>query len=169
MSAGEEFQLRKDLKVRAFRTYHAIPSQGYLIYSVRQKLKQEYAGLTGDEIKNLRLSGVEVTYTITLPEVAFTGDTMSDFIDDPDNIDVLKARVLVMESTFVDERMTITNARDYGHTHLSEIASNASKFENKAILLIHFSARYQSDEIRGAISKLPPILSGRVFALTEGF
>lgn len=25
--AGEEFQLRKDLKVRAFRTYHGIPSQ----------------------------------------------------------------------------------------------------------------------------------------------
>lgn len=34
--------------------------QGYVIYFVKQKLKQEYAGLSGNEIKNLRLSGVEV-------------------------------------------------------------------------------------------------------------
>ena len=31
------------------------------------------------------------------PEIAFTGDTMSDFILDEANIDVLRARILVME------------------------------------------------------------------------
>lgn len=35
--------------------------QGYLIYSVKQKLKQEYVGLSGNEIKNLKSSGVEVS------------------------------------------------------------------------------------------------------------
>ncbi|KAG5541518.1 hypothetical protein RHGRI_021373 [Rhododendron griersonianum] len=45
LNVGEEFQLRKDLKVRAFRTYHGIPSQGYIVYSLRHKLKQEYVGL----------------------------------------------------------------------------------------------------------------------------
>lgn len=34
---------------------------------------------------------------MTTPEVAFTGDTMSDFIVDEANIDVLRARILVME------------------------------------------------------------------------
>ncbi|XP_020270217.1 nuclear ribonuclease Z isoform X3 [Asparagus officinalis] len=144
LNVGEEFQIRKDLKVKAFRTYHAIPSQGYVIYSVKQKLKQEYVGLSGNEIKNLRLSGVEITYTVTSPEIAFTGDTKSDFIVDPDNTDALKARILVMESTFVDDAMSIQHARDFGHTHLFE-------------------------EIEAAISKLPPSLSSRVFALTEGF
>ncbi|MQL96912.1 hypothetical protein Taro_029596 [Colocasia esculenta] len=60
--AGEEYELRKDLKVRDFRTHHAIPSQGNLIYSARHKLKQEYAGLKGDGIKNLKSSGVEVSF-----------------------------------------------------------------------------------------------------------
>ncbi|KAK9995532.1 hypothetical protein SO802_020218 [Lithocarpus litseifolius] len=83
---GEEFYLRKDLKVRAFKTYHVIPSQCYVVYSVKQKLKQEYIGLPGNEIKNLKLSGVEITYTVTVPEIAFTGDTMSDFIVDQNNI-----------------------------------------------------------------------------------
>ncbi|PKU85941.1 Nuclear ribonuclease Z [Dendrobium catenatum] len=117
---GDEFQIRKDLKVKAFRTYHVIPSQGYIIYSVKQKLKQEYMTLSGHEIKSLRLSGVEVTYTVTSPEIAFTGDTMSDFVVDPNNADVLKARILVMESTFVDNAMSIEHAREYGHTHMSE-------------------------------------------------
>lgn len=103
------------------------------------------------------------------PEIAFTGDTMSDFIVDSNNSDVLRARVLVMESTFVDNRITVEHARDYGHTHLSEIVSYADRFENKAILLIHFSARYQIDEIVAALSALPPSLAHRVFALTEGF
>lgn len=56
LDVGEEFYLRKDLKVRAFKTYHVIPSQGYIVYSIRQKLKQEYVGLPGDEIKKLKLS-----------------------------------------------------------------------------------------------------------------
>lgn len=169
LNVGEEFQLRKDLKVRAFRTYHGIPSQGYIVYSLRHKLKQEYVGLPGSEIKNLKSSGVEITDTVTMPEIAFTGDTMSDFIVDDNNIDVLRAKILIMESTYVSDIETVENARDYGHTHLSEIIGYADRFQNKAILLIHFSARYQADDIRNAMSTLPSSLAGRVFTLTEGF
>ncbi|XP_075660850.1 tRNase Z TRZ1 isoform X2 [Castanea sativa] len=169
LDVGEEFYLRKDLKVRAFKTYHVIPSQGYVVYSVKQKLKQEYIGLPGNEIKNLKLSGVEITYTVTVPEIAFTGDTMSDFIVDQHNIDALRSRILVMECTFVDNSVQVEGARDYGHTHISEIIGHAERFENKAILLIHFSARHTAEEIQQAVSALPAPLAGRVFALTEGF
>ncbi|XP_022848998.1 nuclear ribonuclease Z isoform X2 [Olea europaea var. sylvestris] len=144
LDVGEEYNLRKDLKVRAFRTYHAIPSQGYIVYSVKQKLKQEYIGLSGEEIKKLKLSGVEITYTTTSPEIAFTGDTMSDFITDPDNIDVLRSKILIMESTYVENLTTVADAREYGHTHLSEV-------------------------IEDAVSALAPPLAGRVFALAKGF
>ncbi|RZB41919.1 tRNase Z TRZ1 isoform X1 [Glycine soja] len=169
LDIGEEFYLRKDLKVKAFRTYHVIPSQGYILYSEKQKLKPEYVGLSGNEIKNLKSSGVEITYTLTEPEIAFTGDTMSDFIVDENNTDVLRARILVLECTFVNNSITVEHARDYGHTHLSEIISYAESLQNRAILLIHFSARYTVEEIQHAVSALPPSLSGRTFALTEGF
>ncbi|XWS51092.1 hypothetical protein CRYUN_Cryun12cG0146500 [Craigia yunnanensis] len=169
LDVGEEFFLRRDLKVRAFRTYHVIPSQGYVVYSVKQKLKEEYFGLSGNELKNLKSSGVEITYTTTAPEVAFTGDTMSDFIVDKTNIDVLRARILVVESTFVENTVSVEHARDYGHIHMSEIINYADKFENKAILLIHFSARFVLENIQEAVSALPSPLAGRVFALTEVF
>ncbi|MCL7046677.1 hypothetical protein MKW94_027485 [Papaver nudicaule] len=169
LDVGEEWQLRKDLKVKAFKTYHGVPSQGYVIYSFKHKLKQEYIGLPGDKIKSLKESGVQITDTITSPEIAFTGDTTSDYIIDPNNVDALKARILVMESTFVDDAQSVEHARDYGHIHLSEIVKHADKFENKAIVLIHFSARYEAGEIQTAVSALPPSLVGRVHAYTEGF
>lgn len=40
---------------------------------------------------------LQITYSVTEPIVAFTGDTTSDFIVDNSNVDVLKARILVME------------------------------------------------------------------------
>ncbi|KAG7651714.1 Metallo-beta-lactamase [Arabidopsis thaliana x Arabidopsis arenosa] len=142
LDIGEEFIIRKDLKVKAFKTYHVIQSQGYVVYSTKYKLKKEYIGLSGNEIKNLKASGVEITDSIITPEVAFTGDTTSDFVVDETNADALKAKVLVMESTFLDDSVSVEHARDYGHIHISEIVNHAEKFENKAILLIHFSARY---------------------------
>lgn len=139
------------------------------MYSTKYKLKKEYIGLSGNEIKNLKVSGVEITDSIITPEVAFTGDTTSDFVVDETNADALKAKVLVMESTFLDDSVSVEHARDYGHIHISEIVNHAEKFENKAILLIHFSARYTVKEIEDAVSALPPPLEGRVFALTQGF
>ncbi|KAH9613500.1 hypothetical protein KSS87_001513 [Heliosperma pusillum] len=169
LDIGEEVCIRRDIKVKAFKTYHAIPSQGYIVYSIKQKLKQEYVGLPGNEIKELKLSGVEITNTITSPEIAFTGDTTADFIVDPANVDVLKAKVLVMECTFLDDQATVAHARKYGHTHLDEVVEYAEMFQNNAILFIHFSARYQAYEIREAVSRLPEALAGRIFTLTEGF
>ncbi|XP_078428894.1 nuclear ribonuclease Z-like [Wolffia australiana] len=169
LNVGEEFQLTQDLKVRPFRTYHVVPRQGYLIYTVRQKLKKDYSNLTGAEIRNLRFSGVEVTGAVETPEIAFTGDTRSDFMLDPRNADVLRARILIMECTFIDENTTAEESRNGGHVHISEIASRADRFGNKAIILIHFSSRYSQNEIAAAVENLRSRLPGLVFALTEGF
>ncbi|KAH9761953.1 tRNase Z TRZ1 [Citrus sinensis] len=67
LDVGEKFCLRKDLfelskpTIIYFELCYAfltgfIPDtlQGYVIYSVKQKLKQEQLGLPGDEIKKLK-------------------------------------------------------------------------------------------------------------------
>ena len=46
-----------------------------------------------------------------MPEVAFTGDTTAEFITDPANAEVLKARLLIMECTFLDDFNTPEKAR----------------------------------------------------------
>ncbi|KAK1291573.1 hypothetical protein QJS10_CPB17g02022 [Acorus calamus] len=169
LDVGETYEIRNDLVVRPFKTHHVIPSQGYVIYSVRNKLKKQYAHLKGPQIKKLKDSGVEITDTILSPEVAFTGDTKSDFMLEPRNADAMRAKVLITEATFLDDEFGVEHARQHGHMHLFEIMENAQWIRNKAVLLTHFSSRYKIEDIRQAVSKLQPKLSAKVIPLTEGF
>eukprot|EP00249_Psilotum_nudum_P017512 c26362_g1_i2 orf=100-726(+) len=72
-------------------------------------------------------------------------------------------------ATFVDDSVSIEHAREYGHTHLSEVVALADRFQNKGILFMHFSARYSVEEIQSALQNLPQSLHSRAFGLTEGF
>ncbi|XP_071726027.1 tRNase Z TRZ2, chloroplastic-like [Rutidosis leptorrhynchoides] len=169
LDVGDTYELRNDLVVRPFKTHHVIPSQGYVIYSVRKKLKKQYAHLKGREIEKKKKSGVEITDIILSPEVAFTGDTNSDFLLDPRSSDALRAKVLITEATFLDDKCTIEHAREHGHMHIDEITEHAKWIRNNAILLTHFSSRYHIEEIRQAVTKLQSKVSAKVVPLTEGF
>lgn len=166
---GETYELRNDLVARPFKTHHVIPSQGYVIYSVRKKLKKQYTHLNGKQIEKLKRSGAEITDIILSPEVAFTGDTTADFFLDPRSADALRAKVLITEATFLDDGYSIEHARKHGHTHLFEIMEHAKWIRNKTVLLTHFSSRYNTEDIRVAVSKLQSKVSAKVVALTEGF
>ena len=146
------------------------------MYSTKEKLLPEHAGKHGSEIKALREAGTRVTATVEVPEVAFTGDTAARLIDraadgsDAVAADALRAKLLICECTFVDDRCTPEDARAYGHTHVDELVERATAFENESILLIHFSARYKADEIDAALAeRLPPGLRERVTPLLVGF
>ncbi|KAI4308421.1 hypothetical protein L6164_031499 [Bauhinia variegata] len=169
LDIGETYEMRSNLVVRPFRTQHVIPSQGYVVYSVRKKLKKQYSHLKGKQIEKLKKSGVEITDVILAPEVAFTGDTTPEFMLDPRNADALRAKVLITEATFLDESFSVDHARQHGHTHISEIIENVQWIRNKAVLLTHFSSRYSLEDIRQAVSKLQSKLSAKVVPLTEGF
>ncbi|KDP30837.1 hypothetical protein JCGZ_13780 [Jatropha curcas] len=169
LGVDETYELRNDIVVRPFRTQHVIPSQGYVIYSVRKKLKKKYIHLKGKQIEKLKKSGVEITDIILSPEVAFTGDTTAEYMLDPRNSDALRAKILITEATFLDEDFSIQHAQKHGHTHLFEIIKNAEWIRNKAVLLTHFSSRYNIEDIHQAVSKLQSKVSAKVVPLTEGF
>eukprot|EP00238_Polyblepharides_amylifera_P001309 CAMPEP_0196571678 /NCGR_PEP_ID=MMETSP1081-20130531/1824_1 /TAXON_ID=36882 /ORGANISM="Pyramimonas amylifera, Strain CCMP720" /LENGTH=299 /DNA_ID=CAMNT_0041888711 /DNA_START=193 /DNA_END=1088 /DNA_ORIENTATION=+ len=170
---GDELKLdknRRDLFVKVFRTCHTVPSQGYLICSRKQKLKLEFQGRPGQEIKQLRESGVEICDVEEVAEVAFTGDTTADWMLDTGNRQALSAKLLIMEVTFLDDSRNSEDARKFGHTHISEVAENAHLFQNEAILFIHFSARFSVEEIEASLDKhLPPDLRKKVTPLLVGF
>lgn len=164
---GEEYELANDLIVRPLPAFHTAPCQGYALWSHRKKLKPEYHELPGPEIARLRREGVEITETLERPEVAFCTDTRIDAVE---RVEVLRfARLLILETTFVDDRVSVEESRAKGHIHLDEIAERARLFGNEAILLTHFSARYKSDEIVAALdAKLPAHLRSRVTPLLGG-
>ena len=162
---GEEHRLPNGMVARPFRSLHRVPCQGYGLWGERKKLKPEFHGLPGPEIARLRhVEGVEVTDITEIAEVAFTGDAQIEVLEREEV--VRTARLLVMEVTFVDDRVSVADCRAKGHIHLDEVVERADLFENQAILFTHFSARYRQREVLEALDrKLPPDLRERVTPL----
>ncbi len=165
LAPGEELRLRRDLVVEAFRSQHRTPSNGYVVWEERKKLRERYAGLAGEEIARLRADGVEVTRTLRSPELVFTGDTQIEVLEEVPV--VRRARRLVLECTFLDERVDVASAREKGHLHLDELVEKAELLgEVEAVLLCHFSSRYGREEVVNLLrERLPPGLWERVRVL----
>lgn len=163
MRDGEQFALRGDLEVRAFKTFHPVPSLGYLLVRRVAKLKPELHGLDGREIAARRKAGEEVHVYEDRPQLAYATDTLINALDHQP--DILRCPVLVMECTFLDERKSRDSARAGCHVHLDELIERADQFQNQHLVLMHFSQLYTPEEVRQILDrKLPPSLKERVIA-----
>ena len=162
---GDIVELSREHRVRVISTKHTVPSVGYIVYDVRNKLKQEYHGLSGDEIRDLRLAGNEVTSESLTPLVCFTGDTAPAGLDSHE--DVYKSEVLITEMTFFSPDHRKEKIHKYGHMHLDDILDRADRFENELIILGHLSTRTDVGAAAKALKKrLPAELCRRVHLWT---
>lgn len=156
----QDFELSRELAVTAVATRHTIPSLGFIVWERRKKLKPEYAHLSGPEIRDIRLSGVEVSNEIRLPRVAYLGDTAPAGLDAHPAI--YEAEILILESTFVASNERADRIHKYGHTHLDDLIARADRFRNEWIIASHFSTRLHADVIQRIVDKrLPESLRGR--------
>lgn len=138
--------LRRNLVVRPFEVNHpcrrhdrsVVRSLGYAAIEVRQKLIEEYRGLTGPQIVELKKQGVDVTRRVEVPLVAYCGDTAAgDFL----TLDhVRTARVLLLECTFT-EADHVERARAGYHMHVRDLRTIIPNLQNEKIVLIHLSRR----------------------------
>lgn len=159
--AGVEYELSREHVVTAFPTKHTVPSLGYIVWERRRKLKPEYQGLTGDEIRDIRKSGIEVSGEVRIPLVCYCGDTAPAGLDaDPA---IYEAKILITELTFFRPEHRKEKIHKFGHTHLDDILERAELFKNELVILGHFSTRYMDNQIRKAVEKrLPEGLKERV-------
>lgn len=161
LEKDQEVELSRELVVRCFPTRHTITSLGFLVYERRRKLKPEYHALSGEEIRDLRLSGVEVASEVRLPRLAYMGDTAPQGLDVLP--DVYRAEVLILEMTFVAPGERPSVIHKYGHTHLDDVIARAERFENEVIVASHFSTRLHPEQIQRTVERrLPPSLRGRL-------
>lgn len=161
VNPGDEIELSREHVVTVFRTKHTVPSVGYVVWWRRRKLKPEYQGLSGDEIRDLRMSGMEVTAELRTPLVCYTGDTSPDGLDGYPP--VYEARLLITELTFFRPEHRKEKIHKFGHMHLDDILERKDRFQNELIIAMHFSTRYPTHLIEKAVKKrLPPELRERV-------
>jgi ribonuclease Z len=151
---GDEIALSRDNVVTVFPTEHTVPSVGYVVWDRRNKLKEEYHGLPGEKIRDLRLSGVEVTREVRVPLVAYTGDTSPAGLDNyPPLYD---AKILITEMSFIMPSHRKEKIHKFGHMHLDDFLERAAKFKNEVIVCAHFSTRYHPDQVRRYLEKKLP-------------
>ncbi len=161
MNPGDDVELRGDLRVRAVRTFQPVPSLAYILTRRVTKLRAEFRGLPGAEIAARRAAGEPMTEHEDRLELAYATDTLVSVLDH--SPDLLKARVLVMECTFLDTRKTLEAARAGCHVHLDEVIERAERFENDHVVLMHLSQLYRPDEVAGILdARVPPALRSRI-------
>jgi ribonuclease Z len=158
---GMEFSMSKEIVVTTIPTTHTIPSFGYIIWDRRHKLKEEFLGFPGEKIRDLRLSGVEITREIRTPLVAYTGDTSPPGLDACESL--FRAKILITEMSFIRAKHRREKIHKYGHLHLDDFIERAERFQNELIICAHASTRYHNDEILRTVEKrLPPNLKNRL-------
>lgn len=143
---GVDVAVRRDLVVRPFEVNHpcrrndrsVVASLGFSAIEVRNKLVDEFAGLSGPEIVALKNRGIEITRRVEVPLVCYCGDTMpGDFLALPH---VREARVLLLECTFLDDDH-LGRAKAGNHMHVTDLARIVPMLQNERIVLTHLSRR----------------------------
>ncbi|MFM7112552.1 MAG: MBL fold metallo-hydrolase, partial [Planctomycetota bacterium] len=161
MEAGQEITLSRDHVITTLATSHTIPSLGFVVWERKMKLKEEFLGLPGPQIRDLKFQGVEITSEVRSPLLAYTGDTNPDGFDN--NPVFFQAKILITEMSFVRPGHKRSKVHKFGHMHLDDFVDRADLFKNELVICGHASTRYLPDEIRKSVeSKIPPTLAERL-------
>lgn len=159
--AGQEIELSREHVVTAWPTVHTVPSVGYVVWERRKKLKQEYLNLSGEQIRDLRQSGVEISEEKRMPLVAYVGDSAPQGLDNCPA--AYEAQILITEMTFVAPGHRKEKIHKFGHMHLDDFLARRDRFKNELIIAGHLSTRYNDSQVRRVVEKaLPDMLDGRL-------
>ncbi|MDG2470955.1 MAG: MBL fold metallo-hydrolase [Pirellulaceae bacterium] len=158
---GEEIELSRELVVTTAKAFHTVPAMSFLVWDRRKKLRPEFADLPGDQLRNLKMQGTEISREVRVPIVGYLGDSSPRGLDE--NPDMYLARILITEMTFLspDHRKEIIHKN--GHMHLDDYVERADRFQNEIIVAGHLSTRYNRKQaIRFVERAFPDWMNNRL-------
>jgi len=138
MPPDEQIEIKNNIFLRGIEVSHAVGAMGYAIVERRSKLKTEYFDLPQERLRALKSSGVEITRSLEIPLVAYTGDTELGpylFRDEFAN-----AKIVICECTFFEPDHK-TRARVGKHLHVTDLIKLLGVWQADAIILVHLSRR----------------------------
>lgn len=138
MHPGDEVEVKPGIYLRAHASSHTIPSLGYALVERRKKLRTDLIGLSQDDLRDRRIRGEEITQTVEVPLVAYSGDTEPApflFHDDFTN-----ARIVICECTFYD-REHRDRAKIGKHLHIEDLRPLLAAWKAEHVVVVHASRR----------------------------
>lgn len=158
---GDEIEISRELVVTASAAKHTVPALGYIVWDRRHKLKAEHQGLSGDQIRDLKFSGVAITEEVRQPLLAYLGDSSPPGLDACPAM--YHAKILICEMTFASPKHRKAKIHKFGHMHLDDFVERRDRFKNELVIAAHASTRYHADTIERLVKKaLPDMLDGRL-------
>ena len=148
---GDEISVGNDVIVKARRNEHVV--QGDLVKSLdftlieqRRKLKAEFQGKSNEDLASLRteLGEEHIANLQQQPLVGYSADTPRCEASRWQGV-----RWLIHEATFLNEK----DGRG-AHCNLPQVIAEASQLPLQALVLTHFSSRYNHAQICASISRL---------------
>jgi ribonuclease Z len=143
-------EIKPNVFVKSYLNMHRfelnkIKSFSFKVIERKKKLKKEYDGLTGNELKNLKDSGIEISNVLENSVIGYSGDTksfMTELWEDTE--------ILIHESTFLN----YNDSSRKNHTNLEEVLDKSSELKLKGLVLSHFSSMYSNSEIVYNVKRL---------------
>lgn len=155
MKLGEEMGLRyvkgQRWKVMVVRCDYIVVSIGYVFFIMMSKLKFEYQGLKGEEIKRLRMEGVEIMGEVEQFVFVFMGDIIVVVYEEGGEMDgFLKwgVRVVIMECSFLRESWEYREQVDkMKYIMWSDLERVVRRWFGVVWVVMYFSLRYEEGDV----------------------
>jgi ribonuclease Z len=151
LNDGEQIEIKNNIFLRALEVSHTVPAMGWAVVERRSKLRDEFRDLPQDRLRQLKAEGVEITRTLEIPLVAYTGDTeIGPFLF---RDEFALAKIVIAECTFFEpdqrERAAIGK-----HLHAHDLSTLLSVWQAEAVVLVHLSRRTHLGESRNEFNRI---------------
>jgi ribonuclease Z len=160
MRPGDEAPIGGGRWLRALPADHVIPALGYAVLERPHRRKPEFLDTSPNDLRALAQNGVAISEPTERVLLAVSGDTMPGVLDRV--VELRTAEVVAMETTFLDARRTVADARLGGHTHLNDVLERADGIRPHVFVPYHISQIYTPGAARAILTeRLPPELLAR--------
>ena len=136
-----------DLFIHAVKCYHTVSTVGYLISEKRLKLKEEYRGVPGAQLAQLRRDGVNINEVTEIFKLAYLCDSTHEvFEHEGQREKIFQCSVIIAECSFLQSEMD-GEAVKRGHSSWGYLRPIVESHPEITFILCHFSHRYREEEI----------------------
>ncbi|MSR18230.1 MAG: hypothetical protein EXS00_03515 [Phycisphaerales bacterium] len=151
VSPDSDYRVRNNIYIKAIEVSHGVPALGYVLFERRAKLCDEFVGFPQEKLRELKLSGQEISRQLDVPLVAYTGDTEpGPFLFRPE---FANARVVITECTFFEPEHR-DRARTGKHIHVDDLCSLLRVWTAEHVVVTHISRRTMIPYARQCLDSL---------------
>jgi ribonuclease Z len=152
IKAGDSFRFeegKKNYQIDVFKCYHTVDTVGYGVSEIRMKLKDEYKGLSGPDIVQLKKSGTDICQEEINKHIIYLCDTTIEVFTD---VNIFNYKFIMIECTIFDEESK-KSAYKNGHIYWGDLLPIVKAHPDNEFILFHFSTRYTDEAITSFFSE----------------